>query len=799
MKDMLVASEVLTTGWCPLNCEYCVTVDTKILMADYTWKEIKDVREGDEILTITENPVNGRRRIVKAKVLAKHVRTDDVYEIVTEEGYSIKVSDNHPLLGYSDRWYQLNIEKPSDAPNKNKLKEGIELRFVAEPVVIDYESDEYKIGYLRGIIDGDGVYVDRVYEKTPEEWQYLKKIGRKNLEHKYRITMRYISVRRAKQNRDIVERVIEYLNDLGIDYTFKENSGMYRICICKKEDIDKIFREYDSREYKAGYLAGIFDAEGSVYETTITIWQYKEVNPDIFEKIKKYLDEFGFNVREVRNRGKVIGLRITGIGSYVKFRSIARSVKISRSDSILDMSAYFKRVRVKEIRYVGKETVYNLMTSERTYISDGFISHNCYIPKTDKMKEVHLDIVKDLKSKIYLKRMKEMKEKYGIRLEHLGAWGTEPILTMRFIDLKEWKEEFPELETFAYSTSMMVKPTPVLEKVKEADELGIRIKHQISLDGPSWITDKNRKGGSTETIIENTKWLVEELNKIDFKTYFEISFKATWSIDNIRQMVENPELINEVFEFFDNLVNELRQINKKRNIAILNFAGGTLVVPGKYTSEDGKVLAKFFEYLYKFEYPNNYTYRLMRVIDWGHELYKAKMFSCSAMDSQFGFDDEGAIHLCHRTYYFNKKEYIENVMQMDEYKNWDVSVMEQGRMREINKYYIISYDNDFEMWRLYYVMRGYHDFWKHKVGYVVNMMKMLASVGQAEERFLYDEDYTKLFAFFINSAFSCPMENLLNTGSVHLTPVSILRYLGNGAFAWLVRDAYRIYKRQGVL
>jgi len=266
----------------------------------------------------------------------------------------------------------------------------------------------------------------------------------------------------------------------------------------------------------------------------------------------------------------------------------------------------------------------------------------CYIPKTKEMKDLHLEIIKELKTRNRIERMKEMKKKYGVRLEHLGAWGTEPLLTMRYIDLREWKKEFPELKTFAYSTSMMLKPVPVIdEKVKEAKDLRISIKNQVSLDGPKWITDKNRVGGSTDGIIKNTKWLVEELNKIDFDTYFEISFKATWSIDNIRQMVEHPELIHEVFEFFSNLVNELRKKNKKKNVVIRDFAGGTLVVPGKYTSEDGKVLAKFFEYLYKFGYPNNYTYRLMRILDWGKELHKVRMFTCSAMDSQFGFDDEG--------------------------------------------------------------------------------------------------------------------------------------------------------------
>lgn len=606
MKNMLVASEILTTGWCPLNCSYCVSGDTKILMADFSWKDMVDIEVGDKIIAVSEFPINGQRRFVIATVEAKHERVDDVYEVIFDDGTSIKVTDNHPLLGYDNKWYQLDINKPTDAPNKNALEVGVE--------------------------------------------------------------------------------------------------------ICSVE-----ISHHDSKD----------------------------------------------------------------------------------SSDFIDGS--FVGRRVVEVRYLRRDTVYNIMTTSRTYISNGLVSHNCYIPKTDEMKELHLNIVRELKTRVRIQKMKEMKEKYGIKLEHLGAWGTEPLLTMKFINLEEWKREFPELKEFSYSTSMMVKPTPVIDKVIEANKVGIDIKHQVSLDGPEWITDKNRVGGSTKKIIENVEWLVKELNKIDFDIRFEISFKATWSIDNIRKMVESPELIHEVFEFFDDVVSRLRAVNKKSNIVITNFAGGTLVVPGKYTSDDGRVLAEFFKYLYEFGYPNNYTYRLMRILDFGHEIYKARMFTCSAMDSQFGFDDEGSVHMCHRTYYFNKDEYIKSVMNMNKYKNWDVSVMEEGRMREINKYYIVPYSDDFEMSRLYYVMRGYHDFWRFKVSYVVSMMRMLASVGQAEERFLKDDDYTLLFSFFINTAFSCPMENLLNTGSVHLTPVSILRYLGNGAFEWIVKDAYRIYKNSGVL
>ncbi|GAI93613.1 unnamed protein product, partial [marine sediment metagenome] len=48
-----------------------------------------------------------------------------------------------------------------------------------------------------------------------------------------------------------------------------------------------------------------------------------------------------------------------------------------------------------------------------------------------------------------------------------------------------------------------------------------------------------------------------------------------------------------------------------------------------------------------------------------------------------------------------------------------------------------------------------------------------------------------LFGLFVSTGLSCPIENMLNTGSIHLTPLSLLKMFGNGAFQELIYDIPR--------
>jgi len=164
------------------------------------------------------------------------------------------------------------------------------------------------------------------------------------------------------------------------------------------------------------------------------------------------------------------------------------------------------------------------------------------------------------------------------------------------------------------------------------------------------------------------------------------------------------------------------------------------------------------------------------------------VFSCSGGDSNLGVGQN--IHICHRTFYYNNDNYIESILDTD-IENWDVSLFQRGTIEQIRENYILPID---ELRRFKYVMRGYHDFWQFQLSYVKAMMTELFLVGQAND--IKSERLMELYALFINSCLSCPMENLLNTGSIHLQVISLLRMFGNGAFEEILKSLELLWSKE---
>ncbi|RLE67009.1 MAG: hypothetical protein DRJ38_00115 [Thermoprotei archaeon] len=389
----------------------------------------------------------------------------------------------------------------------------------------------------------------------------------------------------------------------------------------------------------------------------------------------------------------------------------------------------------------------------------------CYIPKTPMTVRMHKELEGKLSSLI--------RDAAKLRIKHIGFWGTEPTLTLSKIDVQELLSN-PSLETISFSTSMMYKPEVIREFIMRVAPHKVNVRVQVSLDGPAFITDRNRMEGAAERIPQNLKQLVCSLQGVNLgETTVEFRFKATLTIDNLKEMVREPKLIDEYKAYFEGIERELIKANTNRNVRIARGTYcPTMMVPGKYTSEDGKIFCSFVKECYAHDLKTAYHYRLRRIYDYAYELHKKRMFTCSGGDSNFGYD--GSFHICHRSFYLNRDDYVQSVLQTD-IDNWDVSLFKLGHIQHVRRY--ITRD----LVRLQYVLRGHHDFWKFDVSSVVARLQELAACGQVSE--LYRDDHWAVkFAIFSQAGLDCPMENLLNTGSIHIVPVSLIRLFCNGAF-----------------
>ncbi len=397
----------------------------------------------------------------------------------------------------------------------------------------------------------------------------------------------------------------------------------------------------------------------------------------------------------------------------------------------------------------------------------------CFIPKNETMAGIHKKIIEAMKDGTYLNYLKELKPAY------LSFWGTEPTLTMEyFIPLVK---ELPWLKEIKFSTNLLTNHMQIVELAKEVEKLkNCKLDVQFSLDGPAYITDKNRHKNATDKIVSHFKEVRERLKNYSF---VDMHFKPTITIDNIRNDLDTLDKVIEWYRFFDELADEK-----------VYPPTPTFEVPGNYTSEDGKLAGEFFKrisevkrlngkekFLKYYGETNNYVLRFRKLLNFNRELqYKTRMFTCSGGDTQYGLDFNGNMHICHHTFYYDNPEYFELA-----YGNSEIKI--RGfKNTSFHK------DDEFNKSRVMYANRTCHDFITFRINSVVAMLKELALCGQASEDYMHNDDLCYLTGLFLNTVMSCPAENKMNTGSLHIIPVSLVRLLSNGCMKEIVKETCKI-------
>lgn len=414
-------------------------------------------------------------------------------------------------------------------------------------------------------------------------------------------------------------------------------------------------------------------------------------------------------------------------------------------------------------------------------LTSGICPYNCsycYIPKTPAMSSIHKRIVSDLKSGLFIERLEKIS---GEDLETLSLWGTEPTLTIDLLipHLPEMKKKFPKLKKICFSTSLFTVE-PLVQFIKAANHIEIEL--QFSVDGPAFISDKTRVKGYAEKVTQEFIKLVEALQTVSTKV--SLHWKSTLSLDILVEMNYQPELITEFCAYFMHLVQNFKRINKNEKLTLQIGYMPTLVVPGRYSSDDGKTLATFWRNWRLRGYKNGYSLRLRKMINFWDQLgYKRAMFTCSGGDSNVGIDQN--MHICHRSYYLDDDKYVESALSQEGVENWDVSHFRRGDIDYVRKAFIVDYNNELEVNRFAYIMRGYHDFWRFQLSYCVSMLQELALIGQVDCSYR-NEEKAMLLGMYLAACSTCPMENTLNASSVLLTPISIFRLYGNGAFEEII-------------
>ena len=378
---------------CSHACHYCQSGETPILMADGRAKPLVDVRVGDRIYGTVRR--GNYRRYVTTEVLAHWSTIKPAYRITLQDGTTLIASGDHRFLS-GRGWKHVTgsewgpDQRPHLTVNNKLMGTG---RFADLPK----DGPEYRRGYLCGLIRGDGHL---------GSYSYARPSGLAETVHRFRLAM---------ADSEALERAQSSLLDFGIptkEFLFQvataARKGVSAIRTQSRESVEAIqemirWPHWPSADWRKGFLAGIYDAEGSFGGNGAI--RISNTDPEIISHITESLRKLGFfYVLETQPRDKpVTYVRIVG-GLDEKLRFFHTvDPAITRKRSIEGTAIKGDApLRVASVEPLGIEIpMYDITTGTGDFIADGVVSHNCFARATHTYMD--MDAGRDFETKIVVK------------------------------------------------------------------------------------------------------------------------------------------------------------------------------------------------------------------------------------------------------------------------------------------------------------------------------------------------------------------------------------------------------------
>ncbi|HXO63813.1 MAG TPA: PA0069 family radical SAM protein [Steroidobacteraceae bacterium] len=355
---------------CANACTYCGWGETPVLMADGRTRRLDKLRVGDEIYGTRR--VGVYRRFVRSRVLAHWSVIKPAFRTTLEDGTTLVTSGDHRFL--SDRGWKFVTGTEQGKSRRPHLTTSNKLMGTGAFAEAVSQDEDYRRGYLCGMIRGDGHIGVQ---------EYLRSNGSAGRLYQFRL---------ALCDMDALVRARNYLLDFDIStcgFVFQAAAGarrtLHAIRASSSSRVNSIYRliarpPAPTREWRAGFLAGIFDAEGSFSQTVLRI---SNTDSRIIVWIGECLRAFGFRFvvehRDFETRKPIDVVRLTGgLKEHLRFFhtvSPAISRKLDITGQALKSDARLKVVSIEPLKAMR---LYDITTETGDFIANGVVSHNCY-------------------------------------------------------------------------------------------------------------------------------------------------------------------------------------------------------------------------------------------------------------------------------------------------------------------------------------------------------------------------------------------------------------------------------------
>jgi len=354
---------------CEHACPYCLGADTPVLTADGRVRPISQLRVGDEVYGTERR--GSFRRYTRTPVLAHWSVIKPAYRIALEDGTELIAGPDHRFL--SERGWKFVTGTQHGRNRRPHLTTSNKLMGTGAFAHSLRKDTDYRRGYLCGLIRGDG---------SLGKYVYAREGGGGGEQHVFRLALCDLEALHLAQ---------EWLRSAEVEtYEFAFAAGsrrpMQAIGTRARARVAAI-RELIAwptvpiRQWQAGFLAGIFDAEGSFSQT---VFRISNTDAEIIDRICICLRAFNFrfvveHADRIETKPIDVVRLVGGLAEHLRFFHTTDPA-ITRKRSIAGQAVKSDaRLKVVRIEPTGKAMrLYDITTGTGDFIANGVISHNCY-------------------------------------------------------------------------------------------------------------------------------------------------------------------------------------------------------------------------------------------------------------------------------------------------------------------------------------------------------------------------------------------------------------------------------------
>lgn len=381
----------------------CLTGDTKVLLADGTYKRIDSIVSDKKDDVVTFNP--------SMEYLTTNSPSEfydngiqEVYELSLDNGSSIKATLNHQFYTYDQKTRGKKCSFRTLQQIKDSLNNERPLR-VGIPDRLPYFSNEgtptdYNKGLLLGYFLGDGCLVGtpKFIGDIPTCGRLLEVI-RSNVSDKVSMTEYHYNPENGMQE-VCFSTPTNKKGSNPLTSMFKE-FGVYGLT----GDSKKLQNVLYSKSFYKGFVEGLIETDGSIECcATKPVISFANISKELVLQLKDILHRFGIHsTLFCKNNDKGFGsdsskpLWVLNIKSVCDINRFNEEFVLYRKQVYLneavntisgkedrEHSKYYsdqmRFCRVKSIKYVGLEPTYCLKVKGRNFIANGMISSNSIHP-----------------------------------------------------------------------------------------------------------------------------------------------------------------------------------------------------------------------------------------------------------------------------------------------------------------------------------------------------------------------------------------------------------------------------------